>query len=33
MVMLDLNIGGGVMAAVNEGQALVRPKMQASNAT
>jgi hypothetical protein len=27
MVMLDLNIGGGVMAAVNEGQALVRPKM------
>jgi hypothetical protein len=33
MVMLDLNIGGGVMAAVNEGQALVRPKIQASNAS
>lgn len=29
MVMLDLNIGGGVMAVVNEGQAFVRPKSQA----
>jgi hypothetical protein len=26
MVMLDLKIGGGVMAAVNEGQKLVRPR-------
>jgi hypothetical protein len=33
MVMLDLNVGGGVMAAVNEGQALVRPKIQARGAT
>jgi hypothetical protein len=32
MVMLDLNIGGGAMALVNEGQALVRPRMQPSNA-
>jgi hypothetical protein len=33
MVMLDRNIGGGVMAAVNEGQALVRPKISTSDAT
>jgi hypothetical protein len=26
MVMLDMKIGGGVMAVVNEGQALVRPR-------
>jgi hypothetical protein len=32
MVMLDLNIGGGVMGAVNEGQALVRPKVQPGRA-
>jgi hypothetical protein len=29
MVMLDLKIGGGVMAAVNEGQELVRPRAPA----
>jgi hypothetical protein len=29
MLMLGLKIGGGVMAAVNEGQALVRPRIQA----
>jgi hypothetical protein len=33
MVMLDLNVGGGVMAAVNEGQALVRPKIQPRGST
>jgi hypothetical protein len=27
MLMLDLQLGGGVMAAVNEGQQLVRPRM------
>jgi hypothetical protein len=32
MERLDLNIGGGVMAAVNEDQALVRPKVQAGRA-
>ena len=26
MLMLDLNLGGGVMNAVNEGQALIRPR-------
>jgi hypothetical protein len=30
MVMLDLKIGGRVMAAVNEGQVLVRPKILAT---
>ena len=28
MVMLDMNPGGGVMDAVNEGQKLVRPRMR-----
>jgi hypothetical protein len=26
MLMLDMKLGGGVMAAVNEGQRLVRPR-------
>lgn len=30
MVMLDLKIGGGVMAVVNEGQRLLRPRMTGS---
>jgi hypothetical protein len=29
MLMLDINLGGGVMAIVNEGQKLVRPRTKA----
>jgi hypothetical protein len=29
--MLDMQLGGGVMAAVNEGQELVRPRIGATS--